>query len=147
MKTFHKEFTIITKKEIDLINITPMVKDYIEGCKVESGMVFIMSHHTTSGITVNEGLPDIEQDIINMLKELVRDDKEYRHARFLPSDGQMAINAPSHLRSCLLGFEVFFPIMEGMIRSGSRQTIYFAELDGPQERIFSVHVFASELQK
>jgi secondary thiamine-phosphate synthase enzyme len=145
MKTLHKEFTIITKKEIDLINITPLVKDYIEECKVVSGMVFIMSHHTTSGITVNEGLPDIEQDIINMLKELIRDDNEYRHARFLPSDGQMAINAPSHLRSCLLGFEVFFPIIQGKIKSGSRQTIYFAELDGPQERTFSVQVLGSDI--
>jgi secondary thiamine-phosphate synthase enzyme len=144
MNNFYKEFTIITKKEIDLINITPLVKDYVEECKVETGMVFIMSHHTTSGITVNEGLPDIEQDITNLLRDLVRDDKEYRHARFLPSDGQMAINATSHLRSCLLGFEVFFPIVQREIKSGSRQTIYFVELDGPQERTFSVQVFGSE---
>ncbi len=142
MKNYYKEFTIITHREIDIINITPFVNNYVEECKVESGMVFIMSQHTTSGITVNEGLPDIEQDIQDMLKRLVSDEREYRHARFLPSDGQMAINATSHLRSCLLGFEVFFPIEEGKIRSGSRQTIYFVELDGPQERTFSVKVLA-----
>lgn len=143
MTNYYQEFPIITHKEMDIINITPTVSKYVEECKVESGMVFIMSQHTTSGITVNEGLPDIEQDIKDLLRRLVPDNAEYRHARFLPSDGQMAINATSHLRSCLLGFEVFFPIEQGKIRSGSRQTIYFVELDGPQERTFSVKVLAS----
>jgi secondary thiamine-phosphate synthase enzyme len=144
MKNYYKEFTLITKKETDIINITPLIKDYVEESKVNSGMIFIMTQHTTSGITVNEGLPDIEQDIVNMLKELAPDGKEYRHARFLPSDGQMAINATSHLRSCLLGFEVFFPIEQGKIRSGGRQTVYFVELDGPQERVFSVKILDTE---
>lgn len=143
MNNFYKEFTLVTTKEIELINITPLVKQFVEDCKVASGVAYVMSHHTTSGITVNEGLPDIEQDIVNMLKELASDDKLYRHARFLPSDGQMAINATSHLRSCLLGFEVFFPVIEGKMKSGGRQTIYFVELDGPQERTFSVQVLGA----
>ena len=40
---------------------------------------------------------------------LAPDDHTYHHARYLPSDGQMAVNATSHLRSALLGFQVFFP--------------------------------------
>lgn len=140
MNTLSKEFALITRKEIELTNITPLVKDFVAAVGVKDGMVFIMSHHTTTGITVNEGLPDIEQDIVDMLKRLAPEDGEYRHARFLPSDGQMAVNAVSHLRSAILGFEVFLPLENGSMKTGGRQTIYFVELDGPQERTFSVKI-------
>jgi thiamine phosphate synthase YjbQ (UPF0047 family) len=52
----------------------------------------------------------------------------------------MAINAPSHLRGALLGFEVFFPIENGRLVRGARQTIYFVELDGPQERTWVLQI-------
>jgi secondary thiamine-phosphate synthase enzyme len=107
---------------------------------VRSGTVFVLSLHTTTGLTVNEGLPDLEKDIAGCLERLVPEDRPYRHARFLHSDGQMAINAPSHLRGALLGFQVFFPIEEGRMVTGARQTIYFVELDGPQERNYVIQI-------
>jgi secondary thiamine-phosphate synthase enzyme len=102
--------------------------------------VFVLSLHTTTGLTVNEGLPDLEQDIADCLRELVPEGRAYRHARFLHEDGQMAINAPSHLRGALLGFQVFFPIVNGEVVRGVRQTIYFVELDGPQERTWVLQI-------
>ena len=61
----------------------------------------------------------------------------------LDSDGQMAINAPSHLRGALLGFEAFFPIENGKMICGGRQTIYFVELDGPQERSYIIQIMGN----
>ena len=52
----------------------------------------------------------------------------------------MAINAPSHLRGALLGFQVFFPVEAGQVVKGSRQSVYFVELDGPQERNYGTKV-------
>jgi secondary thiamine-phosphate synthase enzyme len=140
MKTVSKEFTLISNHETELINITDTVKQFVEISGVESGMVFIMSMHTTTAITVNEGLPDIEQDIHDLIIRVVPDDHAYRHARYLHSDGQMAINAPSHLRGALLGFEVFFPVEQQKMVCGGRQTIYFVELDGPQERKYFLKI-------
>jgi secondary thiamine-phosphate synthase enzyme len=134
MKNFYQEFTILSRKETELINITETVHSFVKSSGIQSGMVYIISFHTTTGITVNEPLPDLEADIAVFLNHIVDEKNEYHHARFLHSDGQMAINAPSHLRQALIGFEVFFPIEKGEIRSGSRQSIYFVELDGPQER-------------
>ena len=59
--------------------------------------------HTTSGITVNEGLPDVEADLLTMLEKTAPEFGDYRHQRFLPSDGQMAVNSCSHQRSLLTG--------------------------------------------
>ena len=132
--------TILTHAETELINITPEVRGIVEKSGIKNGTVFILSRHTTTGITVNEGLPDLEMDIAELITHLVPEKNSYHHARVLHSDGQNAINAVAHLRGALLGFEVFFPIENGKIVSGDRQTIYFVELDGPQERKYSVQV-------
>jgi secondary thiamine-phosphate synthase enzyme len=140
MKSKYQEFKLITTRETEMINITAEVNNFVQESGIRSGMVYVMSFHTTSGITVNEGLLDIETDIMDLLHTLAPDDHAYHHARFLHSDGQMAVNATSHLRSSLLGFEVFFPVEEGEMKSGGRQTIYFVELDGPQERTWCIKI-------
>lgn len=136
MKSVIEQLTLQTHHETELINITDTVRQFVSRSGVQNGVVFVLSLHTTTGITVNEGLPDLEADIAAMLERLVPVDHPYRHARWLHSDGQMAINAPSHLRGALLGFQVFFPLANGQMVTGSRQTIYFVELDGPQHRHF-----------
>jgi secondary thiamine-phosphate synthase enzyme len=141
MKSIVKRFTIVTHHETELINITERVLEEVKASGVRSGTAFVLSLHTTTGLTVNEGLPDLEQDIADCLRQLVPEEgRTWKHARFLHEDGQMAINAPSHLRGALLGFEVFFPIENGEVVKGTRQTIYFVELDGPQERTWVLQV-------
>jgi secondary thiamine-phosphate synthase enzyme len=144
MKSHYQEFTLVSQKETDLINITETVHSFVASSGIQSGMVFIVSFHTTTGITVNEPLPDLESDISAFLNRIVDENIEYRHARFLHSDGQMAVNAPSHLRQAVIGFEVFFPIEKGKIRCGARQAIYFVELDGPQERKYCLKAIGDE---
>jgi secondary thiamine-phosphate synthase enzyme len=140
MKSIIHRVEIQTHHETELINITPHVLELVKESGLQNGTVFILSLHTTTAITVNEGLPDLEIDISNMIQELVSDQKTYHHARYLPSDGQMAVNATSHLRGALLGFQCFFPLENGKMVTGSRQTIYFVELDGPQYRTYVVQV-------
>jgi secondary thiamine-phosphate synthase enzyme len=140
MKSLVHRITIQTRLETELINITDKVHQVVAESGVQDGTVFILTLHTTTALTVNEGLPDLEIDIADMIQRVVPEEMTYRHARYLPSDGQMAINAPSHLRGALLGFQAFFPIQAGKIISGSRQTIYLVELDGPQERTYVIQV-------
>jgi secondary thiamine-phosphate synthase enzyme len=131
---------IQTTRDTELIDITPTVLAAVARAGVRDGRVFVNTLHTTTAITVNEGLQDLEDDLLDLLADLVPPDRPYRHARFLHSDGQMAVNAPSHLRGALLGMHVSFPIANGEIVRGSRQTIYFVELDGPLFREFTVQV-------
>jgi secondary thiamine-phosphate synthase enzyme len=137
MKIAQKQFTFVTSHETELINITDNVKEFVVTSGVKNGFVLIMSKHTTTAIIVNEGLPDIGFDIVTQIERLIPNDMPYyHHARFLHSDGQMAINTPSHIRWSLLGFEVIFPVKNNQILAGKRQSIYFVELDGPQERTY-----------
>jgi len=140
MRSIVKRFSIVTHHETEFINITARVLEEVKASGVRSGTAFVLSLHTTTGLTVNEGLPDLEGDIADCLQGLVPENRPYRHARFLHEDGQMAINAPSHLRGALLGFQAFFPIEDGSLVKGTRQTIYFVELDGPQERTWALQI-------
>ena len=140
MKSILKTLGVQTKHDTETINITDIVRETVENSGITSGVVYVTTMHTTTGITVNEGLPDLEDDIVEMLKRLAPAGLNYRHARFLHSDGQMAVNAPSHLRGALLGMQVAFPIHEGKMVTGGRQTIYFVELDGPLYREYMIHM-------
>ncbi len=140
MKSVVKTISLQTKHDLEVINITDTVKEAVATAGLTIGTVHIMTKHTTSGITVNEGLPDIEKDLLEMLERLAPRVNDYHHARFLHSDGQMAVNGYSHLRSALIGKDTFFPLHDGEMVIGSRQTIYFVEMDGPLLREFVVHI-------
>lgn len=140
MKSIVKRLSIDTTGDVELINITPIVKDIVAASGVENGIVYVTTMHTTSGITVNEGLPDVEADLLTLLETNAPEFGDYRHQRFLPSDGQMAVNSCSHQRSLLTGMQVAFPIENGAMVMGARQTIYFAEFDGPLHRDYVVHL-------
>lgn len=140
MASIVKRFGIQTEHDTQLINITQRVRDLIAETGIQEGTAIVMTLHTTTAITVNEGLPDLEDDLLELLADIVPADRPYRHSRFLHSDGQMAVNAPSHLRGALLGMQVILPVTEGRPLLGTRQTIYFVELDGPLYREAVVHV-------
>ena len=135
-----ERFRLLTRKEVEVIDITPNLLETVRSSGVRSGVVYVLSMHTTTALTVNEGLPDLEADLVDWIREVVPEERPYRHARFLHTDWQMAINAPSHLRGALLGFQAYFPVEEGEVVKGSRQTVYFVELDGPQERTYVIQV-------
>jgi secondary thiamine-phosphate synthase enzyme len=140
MKSIVKKIAIETVQDVEVINITDIVKATVAATGVQNGIVYVTTMHTTSGITVNEGLPDVEADLVSMLTRLAPEFGDYQHQRFLPSDGQMAVNSCSHQRSLLAGMQVAFPIEQGSMVMGSRQTIYFAEFDGPLHREYLIHV-------
>jgi secondary thiamine-phosphate synthase enzyme len=143
VKSVLERIAIQTQHDTELINVGKLVRSAVESSAIADGVVYVTTLHTTTGITVNEELPDVEDDIVAMLRRLVPDAGPYRHARFLASDGQMAVNAPSHLRSALLGMQVALPLAGGELVMGQRQTIYFVELDGPLNREFVVHVLGN----
>jgi secondary thiamine-phosphate synthase enzyme len=140
MTSIVKRFGVNTERDTQLIDITDRVRELIAETGIKDGVANVMTLHTTTAITVNEGLPDLEDDLLELLADLAPPERPYRHARFLHSDGQMAVNAPSHLRGALLGMQVILAVEDGKPVLGSRQTIYFVELDGPLFREAIVHV-------
>jgi hypothetical protein len=71
MKTILHRISIQTHHETELINITPQMLALVQASGIMNGTVFVLSLHTTTAITVNEGLPDLEKDIQAMIDGLV----------------------------------------------------------------------------
>ena len=60
--------TVCADQEVQLIKITQEVKTAVEESGVQNGVVFVISAHTTAGITMNEGLPCVEKDLVDKLE-------------------------------------------------------------------------------
>ena len=129
-----------SRKSEEAINITPKVDEIVEKSGVKNGLVNVMTCHTSSGLLVTEGIPCLEEDILTHFSRLFPEEEDYHHRRYLDFDGRMGFNADSHLKSILGGIQCMFPIENGKIVRGSRQTIYFMEYDGPLERVYLVQV-------
>lgn len=140
MKIVLKKLKVQTRNSEEAVNLTPEVEKVVADSGVQDGLVSVMTMHTSSGITVTEGIPCLEEDVINFLAKLVPEEDNYRHRRYLDFDGRLGFNADAHLKSILSGMSAMFPIQKGKLVKGSRQTIYFLELDGPLERTYCVQV-------
>ena len=129
-----------TRKSEEAIDITSKVEELVEQSKVKNGLVNVTTCHTSSGLLVTEGIPCLEEDIFTHFSRLLPEEEDYHHRRYLDFDGRMGFNAESHLKSILGGIQCTFPIENGKVVRGSRQTIYFMEYDGPLERTYLVQV-------
>ena len=134
------EILITSSKPNEMIKLTSLVEDVVSKSSVGIGSVTVITAHTTTGITVNEGLECLEDDILQTLKRIVPDELPYKHARFLPTYGRTSANATGHLRGMLLGNSCVFPIRNARMLLGDAQEIYLVELDGPQQRKIYVEI-------
>lgn len=90
-----------------------------------AGAVLVSSLHTTAAITVNEGFDDdVVADLIRALGPIA-DRDDYEHA-----EG----NSDAHLKVALLGASQVVPCIEGRLRLGTWQKIFFCEFDGPRKQ-------------
>ena len=143
---------VISRKEMEMINLTSDVERFVAETGVEEGIVFIMTAHTTSGIVVTEGVDCLERDIPLHLERLApknapADSPGYYHNRMLDFDGRLGFNAADHLKSVLGGVHAIFPIENGKLIRGSRQNVYFVEYDGPLARTVFIQVIGNPQRK
>lgn len=129
-----------TKQYNEWILITEKLKKTCSESKVHNGIMYVISRHTTTGVTVNEALECLESDLNDMLERLIPEDYPYAHARILSAYGSTAGNPTGHLKSHLTGNHCVLPIIDGSISKGDAQEIYFCEFDGPASRTVTVTI-------
>ena len=121
-----REIKVVSKKRIDMIDITSDIQKFIEDIGIQKGLVVVYVPHTTAGITINEGAdPSVQRDIIETLKKLVPETGDYRH---------MEGNSDAHIKASILGSSVTVLIENNNLVLGTWQHIFFFEGDGPRHR-------------
>lgn len=125
---------IKTKGEIDIVNITNKVKEFIERTDIKDGSVNVFNPGATGALTTIEYEERLLKDFKNTLREIIPDKNNYEHDK-------IDNNAHSHLRASILGPSITAPIEEGNIKLGTWQQIVFIELDvKPRSRSLIIHV-------
>lgn len=142
--TDYHEIVYITEKYNALIPMKDKVCEIVSQSKIKNGVVYVITKHTTTGITVNEKLECLEDDILGYLGREFPEDGFYYHARFLDSYGAMAGNPTSHMKAMITGSHCVFPVLNHQVILGNAQEIYLAEYDGPQKRTVSVIIMGDQ---
>jgi secondary thiamine-phosphate synthase enzyme len=121
-----EEITIRTSRQIEMIDITPVVNQKVKMKGYKEGICLVYCPHTTAGITINENAdPSVVKDILDGLDRLVSEDRDYLHR-----EG----NSPAHIKSSLIGCSRSMIIEQGRLSLGTWQAIFFCEFDGPRTR-------------
>jgi len=115
------EISLETDRKTQLIEITDLVRDALDGTNGASAALVYVPH-TTAGVAINERIdPELVTDLENAFKRVVGDDWEW--------------NAPSHARASLASSpQVLIPLRDGGLALGTYQGVFFCEFDGPRER-------------
>ncbi|HEU5362168.1 MAG TPA: secondary thiamine-phosphate synthase enzyme YjbQ [Gaiellaceae bacterium] len=128
-----RELKISTERHTQLLDITPQVREAVDGAEGSAVLVYVP--HTTAGVTINEHAdPLVARDFESALQRIVPEDWDWQHIE----EGEE--NAPSHPRASLMGPQVLVPIHEGRLALGTWQGIFLCEFDGPRTRSVYVSV-------
>jgi len=121
---FRKMFSVTSKHEGDIIDLTMEVKNAIRESGVRNGIVHLFVSHSTAALTTIEFEPGVLADLKRSLSVLAPDDLPYAHdTRW--GDG----NGRSHVKAALVGPSLTVPIAGGELACGTWQQIVLLELD------------------
>jgi len=120
------DFSLMTKKRIEMVDITNQIKGLVEEHGLHNGFIKLFVPHTTAGLTINENSdPYVQKDIINAMSDIVPESSNFYHV-----EG----NSDAHLKSSLFGVDLDLLVDQGKVILGTWQSVFFCEFDGPRTR-------------
>jgi len=121
---FRTILKVTSKREGDIIDITPDVKKAVRESNVHEGIVHLFVQHSTAALTTIEFEPGVLSDLKRALSVLAPDDADYAH-HIRWDDG----NGRSHVKAALVGPSITVPLAGGALLCGTWQQIVLLELD------------------
>jgi len=140
----HALLRIRTRRTTEFVDITDRIQAILAACRIRARLLNIQTLHTTTGIVVNEHEPLLFEDFESTLEKLVPAAASYRHdaadVRIVNLMPDERVNGHAHCRALLLPSSACLNVVDGRLLLGRWQRVFFAELDGPQERVLSLMV-------
>lgn len=123
----HGNLSVKTTHDIEVIDITDLIRNWVQKQEIKDGILTVSSMHTTAGVTINEGENRLMHDIGDQLLKLVPRGAGYQHDR-------VDNNAHAHIAATLIGPSVTLSVLSGSLGLGTWQRVLFVECDGPRQR-------------
>jgi secondary thiamine-phosphate synthase enzyme len=131
-----KKFSLQTKGNCDIIDITPEVEQRLSETDIKNGIVTLFISGSTAGISTIEFEPGLLSDFQGMWERNVPRDIPYKHDSAW-GDG----NGHSHVRASLLGASLVIPFRDKKLTLGTWQQIVLVDFDNrPRSRQIVVQI-------
>jgi secondary thiamine-phosphate synthase enzyme len=130
------EFSLSTRGDSDVIDITGRVEAAVAYASIGDGQVTAFVRGSTAGITTMEHEPGGVQDLRDLLERLMPAQGDYEHNR-LNHDS----NSHAHQRASLIGPSETVPVIGGGLALGTWQQLVLIDFDDrARERTVVVQV-------
>ncbi len=144
MKFLTKTIEFQTKGELDFIDITDKIEEFIKENQVKDGIVNVQILHTSAALLVNENEPLLIEDFKNNIKETAprnltyqHDDLEKRTVNVCPDE---CINGHSHCKAIHFLVSATLNLIKSKLQLGQWQRIFLVELDRARRRKVQIQI-------
>lgn len=124
MSIINEKFSVHTKGNTDIIDITRQVQNCVYKHNLPSGVVYVYVAGSTVSITNIEYEPGLLKDLPEALDRIAPVNKEYHHDETW-HDG----NGYAHIRASIVGNSTMVPLIEGALQLGQWQQIVLVDFD------------------
>ncbi len=124
------KLSIKTSSTQEVVDITPIVEEFIEKENSSDGICHLFTTHTTCALTTGEIGEGTDDDFLEVAQKIIPK-INFRH-------GHNPSHAPSHMASSLIGPSLILPVQKGKLKLGTWQSALLIELDGPRERNIAI---------
>ncbi|MFA5355569.1 MAG: secondary thiamine-phosphate synthase enzyme YjbQ [Candidatus Paceibacterota bacterium] len=136
--TKNKTIEFETQGDLDFVDLTGEVSEFVKSSGVKEGLINIQSMHTSAALIVNENEPLLIEDIKDNLRRTAPKEASYNHdnmkIRTVNVCDNECINGHSHCQAIHLLVSATLNIIQGEIQLGRWQRIFFVELDQKRPR-------------
>lgn len=134
MTLINEQFTVHTKGNTDIVDITDNIKHAVYNHSLQNAVVYVYAAGSTVSITNIEYEPGLLKDLPEILDRIAPVDKEYHHDETW-HDG----NGYAHIRASIVGNSTMIPLLDGVLHLGQWQQVVLIDFDN-KARKRTVHV-------
>jgi secondary thiamine-phosphate synthase enzyme len=130
VKIITEHFSVSTRGNSELLDITGRVSDLLDRHKLREGNLTVFVSGSTASVTTTEFEPGLRKDIPEALNRLAPEGARYHH-----DDTWHDGNGHAHVRASILGPSLTIPFSGGEMLLGTWQQIVLIDFDNrPRER-------------
>ncbi len=124
MNIIFEEFSIKTRGEGDMIDITDDIAKILIKTDMKNGLLTSFIPGSTAALTTIEYEPGLKSDFPSAMDRLIPRDIPYEHDKTW-HDG----NGHSHVKASLIGPSLIIPFLNGRLTLGTWQQVVLLEMD------------------
>lgn len=124
MSVISKSFSVKTKGDTDIIDITQQVGEALKEAQLKDGILTVFVPGSTAGITTTEYEPGLLKDLPDLFEKLIPKGDDYHH-NLTWGDG----NGYAHVRAALVKSFFTVPFVNGEMILGTWQQIILIDFD------------------